>query len=186
MVAELSGTYTTGVLVADRGPNARSDERMEQLVRLHAGPLRKFLLRLTFGDRQAADDLLQETLLRAWRHLAELHDGLETVGPWLFTVARRVAIDAARARGVRPSELGGADVTALPAGRDDIDRVLTQDVIRKAMRSLSPDHQAVVIELYARERSVAETAQRLGIPEGTVKSRAYHALRGLRAAIGAI
>ena len=64
--------------------------------------------------------------------------------------------------------------------------MLTKDVIRKAMRSLSPDHQAVVIELYARERSVAETAQRLGIPEGTVKSRAYHALRGLRAAIGAI
>jgi RNA polymerase sigma-70 factor (ECF subfamily) len=103
--------------------------------------------------------------------------------PWLYTVAGRVVIDAARARRVRPqSTVRDTDVATLAAPGDDLDRTLTAAAVRDSLRALSPDHRAVLVELYYRERSIKETAAVLDIPEGTVKSRAYYALRALRLA----
>jgi RNA polymerase sigma-70 factor, ECF subfamily len=75
-----------------------AEARMRELYDLHAGPLYRYLMSLTFGQRQAAEDLVQETLLRAWRNLDSLNADIKTLRPWLFTVARRIAIDASRAR----------------------------------------------------------------------------------------
>lgn len=164
------------------GP-AEAEARMRQLYDMHARPVYQFLLGLTFGERQAAEDLLQETLLRAWRKLDGLNTNVATLRPWLFTVARRVAIDASRARQARPAEVGAVDVAGLATADDDIDRMLAAETIRQAMVTLSPQHRRVIIEVYFRGRSASEVAARLGIPEGTVKSRTYHALRSLRAAM---
>src|SRR5262245_53158619 len=95
-----------------------ADERMDALYRAHAAPLYRFLLRITFGDSHAAEDLMQETLLRAWRNLDSLHTDVDSVRPWLFTVGRRIAIDAARARSARPVEVGDADVAIMPSTDD--------------------------------------------------------------------
>jgi DNA-directed RNA polymerase specialized sigma24 family protein len=68
-----------------------------QLYRNNARPLYRYLLRLTFGNREEAEDHLQETFLRAWRWVRQNPADLTTIRPWLFTVARHIVIDAARA-----------------------------------------------------------------------------------------
>ncbi|MEU5943720.1 sigma-70 family RNA polymerase sigma factor [Micromonospora sp. NPDC047548] len=157
---------------------------MNALHEAQARPLYRFLLRLTLGNTQAAEDLLQETLLRAWRHLDHLPSETEPLRRWLFTVARRVAIDAARSRQVRPPETGALDLTTIPADDSPIDQFVAAHTIRAALARLSHDHRQVLLEVYVRERSTKEAAAILGIPEGTVKSRTHHALRALRAIVG--
>jgi RNA polymerase sigma-70 factor (ECF subfamily) len=173
-----------GELAGNDGPSAEA--RMRAIHAAHAGPLLRFLTRLTLGDRDLAEDLLQETLLRAWRNLDLLSVNIEKIGPWLYTVARNVAIDAARARRARPPEVAIPDISRLASDGDAMDRLAIVQTIRQGLVRLSPDHRAVLIELYFRGSSTAEAAARLGIPEGTVKSRAYHAVRSLHAAVGSM
>jgi RNA polymerase sigma-70 factor (ECF subfamily) len=157
---------------------------MRELYGMYGGALHRYLSGLCYGQPHLVEDLVQETLLRAWRNIETLNPDATTLLPWLFTVARRVAIDAARARRVRPVQTDDADVASLPLDVDPIDQVVIAQTIRQALPRISKDHREVVIDLYLRGRTIAETAARLGIPEGTVKSRAYHALRSLRAVIG--
>src|SRR6266566_7055635 len=157
---------------------------IEAICRLHSRSLYRFLLRVTFGDHREAEDLLQETLLRAWRYLQDHTADVAHLRPWLYTVARRVAIDAARARQARPTEVTVTDVSALPAPRDDIERLLVGLTMRRGLRSLTQDHRQVLIEVFYHGRSARETAEELGVPEGTVKSRMFYALRALATATG--
>jgi RNA polymerase sigma-70 factor (ECF subfamily) len=163
---------------------SRPEDPVEMIYRLHGKSLYHFLLRVTLGDRREAEDLLQETLFRAWRYLQENTADVERLRPWLYTVARRVAIDAARARQARPTEVIVNDIGALPATRDDIERMLVTLTIRSGLMSLSQDHRRVLIEVFYRGRSAREAAEQLGIPEGTAKSRTHYALRALAVATG--
>lgn len=148
----------------------------------HAGPLLAYTTRLTGGDRARAEDIVQETLVRAWRNLGDLDDGRGSIRPWLFTVARRVSIDAHRSRTARAVEVGDAALAAVPA-TDDIESSLDRILVADALNSLSAEHRAVIVEIYYRGRNVAEAAAALGIPAGTVKSRSYYALRALKLAL---
>jgi RNA polymerase sigma-70 factor (ECF subfamily) len=163
---------------------ASDEERLRQLHELYAPPLLRFLMRHTFGDRFAAEDLLQETMLRAWRSLSRLDLDSPKIRSWLFTVAHRVAIDAARVRSSRPSEVGGADLSGFPEQSDPLEALLDEQEVDAALATLDPDHRSVLEALYLRDKSGAEAAGELGIPEGTVKSRAHYALRPLRAGLG--
>jgi len=151
----------------------------------HGGPLLGYVLRLTNGDRQLAEDIVQETLLRAWRHPEALTG--RPVRPWLFTVARNLVVDAHRAKSSRGGSHvpldDGDDFAAAPSRVDDIDRALESWTVAEALADLSPQHRAVIVETYYRGHSVAETAGVLGIPPGTVKSRTYYALRALKLAL---
>jgi RNA polymerase sigma-70 factor (ECF subfamily) len=148
----------------------------------HAAPLLAYALRLTAGDRGRAEDIVQETLLRAWRHPQALDPGRGPVRSWLFTVARNVAVDAHRARRARPNEVGDEALAVVPAV-DEIEQALDSWLLSDALATLSPDHRTVLLETYYRGRSVAEAAAILGIPAGTVKSRTFYALRALRLAL---
>ncbi|MFI1469128.1 sigma-70 family RNA polymerase sigma factor [Streptomyces wuyuanensis] len=159
---------------------ATTDEQaMTELQREHGPALLSFLVGLTYGDRQRAEDLLQETLLRAWQHPEAFDAPYESMRPWLFTVGRRLAIDARRSRLARPAEIGDGVLAATPDPADVTDRAVATLDVRAAVRSLSPEHRAVLVQIYFRGRSVAEAARVLGIPQGTVKSRSYHALRAM-------
>ncbi len=162
-----------------------TEARMREIHREHGRSVYYFLLSLMLGNHQAAEDLTQETLLRAWRHLDILNADVHTLRPWLYTVARRLAIDALRARSSRPITTS-VDVDDMPNSEDAIDRMLNAATVRRALPRLSPEFQQVLIEMYYHGRTAKETAEILGIPEGTAKSRAFYALRALRAAIGAI
>jgi RNA polymerase sigma-70 factor (ECF subfamily) len=164
------------------GATRAADAALRQLYDAHAAVLLAYAIRLTDGDRPRAEDLVQETLLRAWRNLEALDDVTRPVRPWLFTVLQRLAIDAHRARRARPQEVGDAVLAAIP-GLDEVEQSLDRIVVTDALWSLSPDHRAVLVETYYRGRSVGEAASVLGIPPGTVKSRCYYALRALSLAL---
>ena len=155
-------------------------ELMRALHDEHADALWSYVVSLT-GDRSTAHDVVQETLLRAWRHPEVLDTSRGSPRAWLFTVARRLVIDDWRSRRSRPETLTGA-VPEKP-GSDDSDRLLQSWVVAEALGRLSPDHRAVLVECYYRGRSVAEAARVLGVPAGTVKSRTHYALLGLRLAL---
>jgi len=156
--------------------SAAEDSALRLLYEQHAAPLLSYALRLTGGDRGRSEDIVQETLLRAWRHPQALDPERGPVRSWLFTVARNVAIDAHRARRSRPPEVGDEALAVVPAV-DEIESALDSWLVADAMSALSPDHRAVLVETYYRGRSVAEAAQVLGIPPGTVKSRTFYQLR---------
>jgi RNA polymerase sigma-70 factor (ECF subfamily) len=156
------------------------ERRMQVLFQANARPLRRFLLRLTHGQHEATDDLLQETMLRAWRKVAELPAESEPVRRWLFTVARNLAIDAARARLARPVEVCGDDVTWVGSTEDVFDGLLDRHLLRDALLRLTPEQRTVLVALYYCDASVAEAAAGIGIPEGTVRSRSFYALRTVR------
>lgn len=151
---------------------------MQQLHDEHAGALWSYCVRLTGQDRARAEDVAQETLLRAWRNLDVLDEGHGSVRAWLFTVARNLVIDDWRARR-HHREVTVADVPER-GSVDAAEQLLQGWVVTEAVTRLSPDHQAVLVECYYQGHSVAETARRLGVPEGTVKSRTHYALRALR------
>jgi RNA polymerase sigma-70 factor (ECF subfamily) len=157
----------------------------ETLIRMlyaeHGRSLLAYATRLT-GDRAAAEDVVQETLVRAWKHADDLTTGKGSVRGWLLTVARNIVTDRARARAVRPAEV--ADVADRPpVAGDHSESVVNTMVVMDALDKVSPEHREVLVQLYYRGRSVAEAAKELGVPPGTVKSRSYYALRALRAVL---
>jgi RNA polymerase sigma-70 factor (ECF subfamily) len=155
---------------------------MQQLHDEHAAALWGYCLRLTGYDRSRAEDVVQETLLRAWRNFAALDESHGSVRAWLFRVARNIVIDEWRTKRSQ-SEVTVADV---PEGADETDRtdqLLLSWVVADALTRLSGEHRAVLLECYYRGQSVAEASRRLGVPEGTVKSRTHYALRALRLAL---
>jgi RNA polymerase sigma-70 factor (ECF subfamily) len=162
--------------------DASGEESLRALYDQHAPVLLAYAMRLTEGDRAKAEDIVQETLVRAWRHLDRLDEKDRPVRPWLFTVAQRLAIDAHRARLARPPEVGAAALESVPV-LDEIEHTLNRIVVVDALDSLSREHRAVIVETYYRGRSVVDAARVLGVPEGTVKSRCYYALRALKLAL---
>ena len=148
----------------------------------HAAELWHFCLRLTNYDRVRAQDVVQETLLRAWRHRTILESSPPAVRSWLHTVARNLVIDEWRSHRAHP-EVSVADVPDDGGEPDRSDELLLSWVVAEALTRLSPEHRTVLLECYYRGRTVAEAARRIGVPEGTVKSRTHYALRALRLAL---
>ena len=136
-------------------------------------------LRLCGGDRHRAEDLAQETMLRAWQHPPALDPNRGSVRAWLFTTARHLAIDAWRRRQARVGEVISEDLPELPA-EDEAERAVEAWTIAEALARLSSAHREVLVECFYRGRSVAEAAIHLGVPPGTVKSRTHYAMRALR------
>ena len=137
---------------------------MKALYDEHAGALWRYALRLT-RDASRAEDVVQETLLRAW----------------LFTVARNMIIDEQRSPRIR--KFGGSlDESSAPeqSAPDQVDSALDRMLIADAMAQMSAEHRAVVERSYYRGWTTAQIAADLDIAEGTVKSRLHYAVRALR------
>ncbi len=147
--------------------------------RLHGTALFRFALNLTRGDRERAEDIVQETLFRAWRHPEVVEGREETILPWLVTVTRHVSIDMWRARS-RSEEVLEVELSDRPDPTQRIDQAVTAMDVRAALATLAPKHRRVIVEMYYYCRPVDEIARSLGVPVGTVKSRAYYAMRQLK------
>jgi len=159
-------------------------EAMRALHDEHAAALWSFAVRLTGGDRQAAEDVVQETLLRAWRSPQSPVFSADQQGSargWLYTVARRIVIDEWRSRSVRPEKL----VSEVPESGigDGTEQLIQARLFADALGKLSIEHRAVLVEMFYKRATVRETAEKLGIAEGTVKSRTHYALRALKLAL---
>ncbi|MER7583724.1 sigma-70 family RNA polymerase sigma factor [Kitasatospora sp. NPDC097691] len=170
----------------DDSPAARgrmSEVAFRRLSSLHRTAVLSYLAKRAFGDPQLAEDLTQETFLRALHHPEVLAGDHRTALPWLYRVARNLHIDHLRSRGRRLAEVGFDDLDTFldrSAATNEIDLFLTAWSLRSALASLSDQHRAVVTQVYFENRSVNATAELLGVPPGTVKSRCHYALRSLR------
>jgi RNA polymerase sigma-70 factor (ECF subfamily) len=158
----------------------QEDELLRELYSRYRRPLLGYVLRAVGGDHQYAEDIVQETLLRAWRNANNLT--ADAAGPWLYTVARNLVVSGFRRQSARVDEVPIMERDWVRQ-TDDFDRVLQGWQVAEAMRALSQDHRAVIGELFYRRRTIAEAAASLGVPPGTVKSRSFYALRALRDAL---
>lgn len=156
---------------------------MRTLYQEFRGPLLARTLPLTGNDRQWAEDVVQETLIRAWRNAGNLDRDPARLWAWLLTVARRVVIDTRRRRGTRPNEVRPVERDGAPVP-DASERTLTTMVLTQALNGLTAEHREALTQTYLCDRTISEAAQALGVPPGTVKSRVHYALRALRDAIG--
>lgn len=158
--------------------------RMAAIHAEYARPVLYFLLGLTGGDRHHAEDLMQETMLRAWRHIDVLPTGGAETKRWLFTVARHLSIDSFRRSQKQPREVALTDLIEASSIDETMGSALAVQSIRRAVRGLTQDQRLLLTELYIRGRTLRQVAEGLGVPVGTVKSRAHRAVRDLRARLG--
>jgi RNA polymerase sigma factor (sigma-70 family) len=174
----------TGVRRPGPGRASSSQETSDDLIvtemyRQYHRPLLSFVRRLTAGDRQQAEDVVQETMVRAWRQAGRLDLAAESLMPWLATVARRIVIDERRRRLARPAETRDG-IAERASVADETEDLLRKVTVADALQALSPAHREVLSETILRDRTVNQAAEVLSIPVGTVKSRVYYALRALR------
>jgi RNA polymerase sigma-70 factor (ECF subfamily) len=159
---------------------AEPDALLRALHDAYARPLHRYVMRLT-GDDALAQDVVQESMLRAWRHPEVFERDDDGARAWLFTVAHNLVVDDRRTAWHR-RELA-TDRVPERSQNDETQRVLDAWLVGDALAQLTPEHRAVVVGAYYGGRSTAELARENGIPEGTVKSRLHYGLRALRLAL---
>ncbi|MDQ3638662.1 MAG: sigma-70 family RNA polymerase sigma factor [Actinomycetota bacterium] len=148
----------------------------------HAGELFQLAFR-SLGDQGLAEEVVQETFVRAWRSSARFDERRGSVRTWLFAIARNLIVDAARARAVRSRAAGGEreeEWGVIGVTEDPTEKVLLGMQMEEALKRLSEDHHRVILEIYYRGRPYAEVAEEIGVSPSTLRSRTYYALKSLR------
>ena len=153
---------------------------VEVLYDEHAAALWRYAFRLT-ADHARAEDVVQETLVRAWQHPGFTNDSERSPRAWLCTVARNIIIDERRSLRFR-NEVASPEGsgTPEPSGPDELNATLDRLLIEEALAQLPTWHRAVVRRSYYLGWTTAQTAADLQIAEGTVKSRLHNAVRAMR------
>lgn len=143
----------------------------------YAGPIVTVAIG-TLGKRELADEVVQTTMLKAWRAAASFDPSRE-LGPWLYAIARRVAIDVyRREKRSAADELSDDQVSVVPLS---FERTWEAWEVRTALDELPADERAVVRLSHFAGMTHPEIAQHLGVPVGTVKSRSNRAHKRLAA-----
>ncbi|MFN2452506.1 MAG: sigma-70 family RNA polymerase sigma factor [Candidatus Dormibacteria bacterium] len=169
---------TSDQAVGSAPPERLAEQVLGALHALYAKPLFAYTLRLS-GDRERSEEVVQETLLRAWQHPDAVDGTRGSPRAWLFTVARNTLTDAWRRDAARPRAANIERLEAL-AVPDQAERAVEASVMTDGLQRLTPDHRQVLLHSFYLGHSVEETASALRVPAGTVKSRTYYALRALR------
>ena len=139
------------------------------------------------GDRSAAEDVVQEAFLGAWRNAGRYVDARGSVRTWLLSIVHHRAIDAIRRR--RPTvelpetEATLPDTLTLPDVWADVELRLDRESVRGAMGSISEVQREAIELAYFGGLTQTEIAERTGVPLGTVKGRLRLGLQGMRAAL---
>jgi RNA polymerase sigma-70 factor (ECF subfamily) len=130
------------------------------------------------GDGGLAEDLVQETFVRLWRSAPRFDPARASVRTFLFTLARRAAVDLWRRRRAVPLPLEPESEAAVDD--DGFDALLLALDVRAALDQLTPKHREVLELHYDHGLTQQQIAEKLGVPLGTVKTRTFHALRALK------
>lgn len=154
----------------------------------HGPELYRFALR-QLGDGGAAQDVVQEVFLRAWRAMDSYDPQLAGLRTWLFAIARNVVVDEARRFAVRPWQRDLTDGSDLDGAVGDRgapavdERLVDAWVVEEALRRIGEDHRVAIVQTHLRGRPHDEVAAELGIPVGTLRSRVFYGLKALRLAM---
>jgi RNA polymerase sigma-70 factor, ECF subfamily len=148
----------------------------------HGAELYRFALR-QLGDGGAAQDVVQEVFLRAWRASDSYDPQLASLRTWLFAIARNVVVDEARRFAVRPWQRDLTDDPATPPEAAADDRLVDAWVVEEALRRIGEEHRTAIVQTHLRGRPHGEVAAELGIPVGTLRSRVFYGLKALRLAL---
>jgi len=192
-----AGTTVVGVTSIPEPPLLPSvaagvDGATAELWDRYAGRIRNLGLRLSGWDPRFADDLVQETFAKLWKGADRFDETKGTEATFVFTVARRAAVDqwrrGRRHAGDQPLDeveagLGRGEPRPAERGNDQVDVVLTGWVVSEAVASLNPVQRQVIELAYYGQLTQSEIAERLSIPLGTVKTRTFAALKALRAVL---
>ena len=153
-------------------------DAMRALCRLYGGELYGFALQVV-GDRGAAEEIVEEVFLRAWRHAARYDPERAAVRAWLYQIARNAIIDARRSAAARPGLPRRGPAAEAESGETPEQTMLGWQVAA-ALERLTPEHREMIRMVQFRGLTMREIADHTGLPLGTVKSRTWHALRSLR------
>jgi RNA polymerase sigma-70 factor (ECF subfamily) len=162
---------------AERGADQADEAGLRAAFLAHGRELLGFARR-SLNDATHAEDVVQETFARAWRSRARFEPSLGTMRTWLFAIERRVLLDVYSRRSRDAADRLDEEDVVLEDDR--VDEALLSLQITSALGALDAEHRLVITELYFNGRTGPEVAALFGIPEGTVRSRAYYALRSLR------
>jgi len=153
----------------------RHKRAMELLFARHSVRVHRFVCRLT-GDSLLAEEIVSDVFLAVWRG-AENFAVRSRVSTWLLAIARHKAIAVLRRRKELP--LDDEDAAAIADAADgpetSVQEANRSAIIQSCLKRLSPSHREIIDLVYYHEKSVAEAAQIVGIPEGTVKTRMLRA-----------
>jgi RNA polymerase sigma-70 factor, ECF subfamily len=152
---------------------------MQVLFARHHVKVFRFVLRLVRNE-STAEDLISEVFLDVWRQAGKF-EGRSAVSTWLLSIARFKALSVLRRRS--EDELDDETASAIEDQADDPEVALAKKdkgaALRECLTKLSPEHREIVDLVYYHEKSVAEVAGIVGIPEATVKTRMFYARKKL-------
>ncbi|MFE3653206.1 sigma-70 family RNA polymerase sigma factor [Streptomyces sp. NPDC059122] len=134
------------------------------------------------GNRQLAEDVVQEVFVRAWR--SSFDPSKASLRTWLFAIARNAVADALRKRLAQYTvDLDAGDWDAPAGGQtrlDPMDQLLERIQLEEALARLSPEHREAVVKVYFGGQTCAELGRELGVSASTMRSRLYYGVRTLR------
>lgn len=133
-------------------------------------------------DRRDAEELVAEVLVRAWKRHDQFDPNRGSERAWIFGIARNALVDMHR-RSRRRLRLVTDGSGAESSVDDGIEAFAEVSLVREAMADLTEDRRTVVVEAFFQGLSTNEISEKLGVPQGTVKSRMYYAMRSLRASL---
>jgi RNA polymerase sigma-70 factor (ECF subfamily) len=158
----------------------RGEEGARALYRAYGDELYRFALTRT-KDPALAEEIVQDTILRAWRHQDGFDPERASQRTWLFEIARNLTTDAFRRRSARPvTATNGMAVPEREQPGDPYAEAVDRWQIEAALACLRPEHREVIQLVHYEGLSMEQAADRAQIPVGTVKSRCFYALRSLR------
>ena len=162
------------------GSRGEAGDAISELVRRYNKWLYIFGYQI-LRDEGLAEEMVQETFVRLWQTAGRYDAERASVSTYLYVIARSVALDVHKRPSSRPLE--PVDETDVASQSDNIDQIIDGITIREAMDFFGTGHAAVLRLAYEKDLTQSQIAERLGIPLGTVKTRMFHGMRAMRAAL---